>query len=253
MYYRALGGLGDFMQMASSAVAAKEIILISHSESGVEFFEALGVKTIAELNFNSLEELSAVHNLGTNLDRDYFDPLSFSIAFTKTAYLVKDHRQLDVAIHPFGSAFSKYVDKIQNNKGKDFPIEFLNNLIESIPQKYSVQILGSPIQLVNLAPHINNIKRCIIKPTTIWEAMYITHYAARFIGADSFLKTSRAISRRDKERSITLVENKVDIFRDTHFIDPYKDNSMSFIPFNDLNNQIEANIIISNIKEQLWG
>lgn len=253
MYYRALGGLGDFMQMASSAVDAKEIILISHSESGVEFFEKLGVKTVAELNFNSLEELSAVHNLGTNLDRNYYDPLSLITAITTTGGAGSYIKRADVIIHPFGSAFSKCIDKIQNNKGKDFPIEFINKLIENIPSILSIQILGSPIQIVNLAPHIKEIDRCTIKPTTIWEAMCRTHFAQYFIGADSFLKTARSMVRIDKKNSITLVENKVDIFRDTHFIDPYKEDRMTFIPFNDLDNQVEADIILSQIKDQLWS
>ncbi len=236
IYKRAIGGLGDFLQMTESAIEAKEIIVISHSESGAKYYEAFGVNVIGEINFQSIPELQVAYRIGEDLERKYHStvPIKIAIDLCKRPINIGPY----VTIHPFGSTFSKVIDSAYNNKGKDFPLPFLDALIEKIKilwPKYPIRILGTEEQM--------NGYKCIMtsdiiwEPTTIWEAIVLSSNATYFIGADSFCKTARLVTGYNSH-GITLVENKVDIFRDTHFIKPYE-FMHNFFYFKDLNDTKE--------------
>jgi hypothetical protein len=234
----ALGGLGDFLQMASSAIKEGSVDIFTHSgEAGRIFFEGLRVPINTIENFWTVNELSGLNiNYSNLLDRDPFD----LEGCYKALELSKENKIYDLAIHPFGSYYSMHNDlSLNRNVGKTFSSDILQHIVDKFKDK-EIILLGTPQECSVFAELIKRNPNIAVKNTSIWDAIAITCQAINFIGADSFLKTARTIYVKEKSSTTILVERKIDQFRDKYFIEPYVDRA-NFIYYNSFD---ELNIIL---------
>jgi len=224
----ALGGLGDFLQVSSSAQKEKEIILYTHSgQAGIKYFTDLGVTIVRSELFWRVDDLPSLDIDWSNLlTRDYFDKTGCLKAFELSA----EKEKYDLAIHPFGSYYSMHHDKVHaKNIGKNFSRDLIENILNLSTDKKTI-LLGTPQELVNYKD-LRAKYGITIKETSIWDAIKICCEADSFIGADSFLKTVRGIYTDNKKQTIVAVESKADSFRDLNFINPYLDR-INFVYYN---------------------
>lgn len=225
----ALGGLGDFLQMASSAIKEGSVDIFTHSgDAGRVFFEGLGVSINTIEKFWTVNELSNLNiNYSNLLDRDPFD----LEGCYKALELSKENKIYDLAIHPFGSYYSMHNDiSLNRNIGKTFSYDMLQHILDKFRYK-EIILLGTPQECSTFTELVKRNTNVTIKNTSIWDAIAITCQAANFIGADSFLKTARTIYVKEKSSTTILVERKIDHFRDKYFIEPYVDRA-NFIYYN---------------------
>lgn len=135
-----------------------------------------------------------------------------------------------IAIHPFGSPFSKFWLTTQRNDAfsKDFTHEFLGKLVEQITTRFGndvdIYIIGAPSERKWFDEFLGYHDSPLLVPVfeeDIWTAFDVINQCEVLIAADSAMKSLTTI--QGYPSTIVLLGNYADPTRDQLFIKPYED------------------------------
>ena len=229
-FKKIVGGIGDFLQGADSAIAEKEIKVYSHAKNASDFFSGLGVKAHLQY-FKEIEEIYPMEEKD-DLSRHLFYNFTPPEKSVELAYGNIGNQDHVIGIHPLGSAFWN-----QHVKKQDIPIQKIiepdavRSLINLFDKHSKIVIFGAPHELEIYKNELKDIQNIVwVDYENIWDSLCHVLFCHLVIAMDSCIKS---MSSGLRIPSIVFVPNTHDPFRDQLFIDPYVDQGvMNIIKYN---------------------
>lgn len=235
-----IGGIGDLLQVLTSAKKEKEIDVISHFKNAEQIFYPFGIKVNRkEYGFISGEEL--VREQYLSLDPPYVCRVS-----AKTKLQEISFGKRIIGIHPIGSEFSNEYWYKRGKPIKVMPIDFIKNITELLGKDFVYLIFGAKGELEDYKKEfLDQIKYLhykieFIEESNIWFSLAYVDFCDIVIGVDSAIKSYSAMR---KIPTICLIGDYDDQIRDKLFINPYvKDGVMKVFRFKEINNELANNV-----------